>query len=224
MVLALHDADDQKYSRVSVQKDEVVTATRKIAFFDFDGTITTKDTLLEIIKFQKGAIAFYTGFMLHSPWLVAYKAGLLRNDLAKQKILRYFFRDMPLPEFQQRCDAFARLKLPGLLRPGALEEIESLKSRGFGIVLVSASAGNWIRGWAEPLGFEMISTTLEVKDGRLTGNIEGQNCHGEEKVRRIRNRWNLADFDEILAYGDSQGDKPMLALATRSFYKPFRNA
>jgi len=199
-----------------------VSAGGKIAFFDFDGTITTKDTLLEIIKFQKGTAAFYAGFALHSPWLVAYKAGLLRNDLAKQKILRFFFKGMPVTEFQARCDEFARTKLPHLLRPGALTEIESLKAAGFKIVLVSASAGNWIRSWAEPLGFEMLSTTLEVKDGRLTGNIEGQNVHGQEKVRRISERWNLAGYSEILAFGDSEGDKPMLALATRSFYKPFR--
>ncbi len=199
-----------------------MSAEEKIAFFDFDGTITTKDTLLEIIKFQKGTAAFYFGFALHSPWLIAYKAGLLRNDLAKQKILRYFFRGMPLTAFQQRCDEFAGKRLPHLLRPGALEEIETLKASGFKLVLVSASAGNWIRRWAEPLGFEMVSTILEIKDGKLTGNIEGENCHGQEKVRRIRERWNLDSFREILAFGDSEGDKPMLALATRSFYKPFR--
>jgi phosphatidylglycerophosphatase C len=45
---------------------------RRIAFFDFDGTITTKDTLLEIIKFQKGTLRFYTGFLLCSPYIAAW--------------------------------------------------------------------------------------------------------------------------------------------------------
>ncbi len=66
----------------------------KIAFFDFDGTITTKDTLLEIIKFQKGKRAFYIGFLLHGPWLLAYKLKLFPNDAVKQKILTYFFAGM----------------------------------------------------------------------------------------------------------------------------------
>ncbi len=200
-----------------------MSAGGKIAFFDFDGTITTKDTLLEIIKFQKGTIAFYTGFLLHSPWLLAYKAGLLRNDLAKEKILRYFFKGMPVALFQEKCDRFAHTRLLKLLRPGALKEIASLKSAGFEIVLVSASAGNWIRAWAAPLGLKLVSTTLETINGRLTGNIDGLNCHGEEKVRRIREKFDLGKYSEIFAFGDSSGDKPMLALATQSFYKPFRS-
>ena len=64
---------------------------KKIAFFDFDGTITTKDTLLEIIKFQKGKTSFYFGFILHTHWLIAYKLNWVSNNQAKQKILTYFF-------------------------------------------------------------------------------------------------------------------------------------
>ena len=62
-----------------------------IAFFDFDGTITKKDTLLEVIKFQKGTLAFYTGFFLLSPYLVAMKMKILSNQMVKEKVLKYFF-------------------------------------------------------------------------------------------------------------------------------------
>jgi phosphatidylglycerophosphatase C len=197
---------------------------RKIAFFDFDGTITKKDTLLEIIKFQKGRVAFYTGFMLHAPWLVAYKMRLLPNDQAKQKILSYFFAGIPELSFQEKCDLFAEKVLPGLIRPAAKEEIGRLQARGFEIVVISASAGNWIRKWTDRLSLELIATKLEVKEGLITGRIDGQNCHGEQKVARIREHWKLGDYEEIYAYGDTPGDKPMLALATKSFYKPFRTA
>ena len=67
---------------------------RKIAFFDFDGTITTKDSLLEIIKFQKGIPAFYTGLFFQLPWLIAFKIKIIPNDAAKQKMLTYFFGGM----------------------------------------------------------------------------------------------------------------------------------
>jgi phosphatidylglycerophosphatase C len=197
---------------------------KKIAFFDFDGTITTKDTLLEIIKFQKGKVAFYTGFLANAPWLLAYKLKLIPNDEAKQKILSWFFSGIPEPFFQEQCDLFAEKKLPELIRPGALEEISRLQAAGFDVVVVSASAGNWIRKWTSQLSLKLISTRLEIKNGTVSGRIEGKNCHGEQKVVCIREQWNLADYDEIFAYGDSAGDQPMLSLATKSFYKPFRTA
>jgi phosphatidylglycerophosphatase C len=195
---------------------------RKIAFFDFDGTITTRDSFLEFIKFQKGRRAFYLGFLRFSPWLIALKLKLVPNDRVKQKILVYFFKGMPESVFQQSSDAFAIQSIPAMIRPAALEEIKKLKTQEFDLVIVSASAGNWLQAWTREMGLALIATRLEVKEGLMTGLIEGKNCHGMEKVRRIREEWNLAVFQEIYAYGDTPGDKPMLALGTRSFYKPFR--
>ena len=116
---------------------------------------------------------------------------------------------------------FAEKELPGLIRPAALKEIDRLQALGFEIVVISASAENWIRKWSRALSLTLISTRLEVKNGLITGKIEGRNCHGEQKVARIREKWDLEEFEEIYVYGDSPGDKPMLALATKSFYKPF---
>jgi phosphatidylglycerophosphatase C len=197
---------------------------RKIAFFDFDGTITTKDSLMEMIKFQKGRLAFYMGFLLHTPWLIAYKLNLYPNHRAKQKILIYFFAGEPEHIFQEKCDLFAESLLPGMIRPGALAEIDQLRKHGFEIVVISASAGNWLRKWTNRLSLKLIATRLEVKNGMITGKIEGKNCYGEQKVVCIREQWDLAEYEEIYAYGDSPGDKPMLALATKSFYQPFRTA
>jgi len=41
-------------------------------------------------------------------------------------------------------------------------------------------------------------------------------------VRRILAAYDLSQYDEVYAYGDTKGDKPMLGLATIAFYKPFR--
>jgi HAD superfamily hydrolase (TIGR01490 family) len=197
---------------------------KKIAFFDFDGTITTKDTLLEIIKFLKGKAAFYTGFLIYSPWLLAYKMNFYQNDLVKQKILTYFFSGMPEKIFQEKCDLFTMIKLPKLIRPAALDEIRKLKAEGFEIVVISASAANWVRNWTRSHALKLVSSKLEVKNGLITGKIDGKNCHGEQKVVCILEQWRLNEYEEIYAYGDSSGDKPMLALATKSFYKPFRTS
>ena len=193
-----------------------------IAFFDFDGTITTKDTLLEFIKFCKGSFRFYLGFLLNSPYLVAYKTKLISNQLAKEKVLGFFFNDTPVDVFEKQCEAFTETRLPSLIRPGALAEIQKLKKDNYVVVVVSASPQNWIRQWADGNGVELIASKLEEKNGKITGKITGKNCHGEEKVRRIMEKYVISDYSAIHAYGDTRGDKPMLALATNSFFKPFR--
>lgn len=196
---------------------------KRIAFFDFDGTITTSDTLLQFITFVKGKPAFLAGFLLNSPYLVAYKLKLIPNQMAKEKVMRYFFKNTPQSEFQKWGDAFATAVLPKLIRPKAAAEIKKMQQSGTTVVIVSASFGNWIEGWATANNLALIATKPEIRDGKLTGFIDGKNCHGAEKVRRIRERFNLQQYDEVYAYGDTGGDKPMLALATHPHYKPFHD-
>jgi len=201
--------------------------SQHIAFFDFDGTITTKDTLLEFIRFSKGNPRFNLGFLLNSPWLVAMKLKLISNQKAKERILTHFFGKQPVATFKQQCEAFSNEALPQLIRPKALTEFSRLRDAGATIVIVSASPEDWIAHWAADQGAELIATRLALYTDnkgtqRLKGRIEGANCHGEEKVNRIRQRFALPGYKEIYAYGDSSGDKPMLQLGTASFFKPFR--
>lgn len=193
----------------------------RIAFFDFDGTLTKKDTLLEFIKFHKGRFRFYMGMALNSPWLIAFKAKIISNQTAKERVLTHFFGKYPLAEFRQACLRFSKEALPQLIRPKALTEIEKLQALGAAIVVVSASPENWIQPWTEEMGLRLLASRLEIKDDRLTGKIMGNNCHGEEKLSRIKEIYDLSAYTEIYAYGDSSGDKPMLRAANRSFYKPF---
>jgi HAD superfamily hydrolase (TIGR01490 family) len=195
---------------------------RKIAFFDFDGTITRKDTLLEVIKFQKGALSFYFGFFVNLPVLLAFKLKLVPNQFVKERILTCFFKGVDETIFQTRCDNFAEDVLPNFIRPAALIELDRLKTAGFEIVVVSASADSWIKQWCDKFGLQLIASKLKLVGGKITGLLDGENCNGAEKVRRIRERYDLTEFSEIYCYGDSAGDKEMLAIATKSFFKPFR--
>ncbi|MDO3642860.1 HAD family hydrolase [Mucilaginibacter sp. L3T2-6] len=195
---------------------------KKIAFFDFDGTITTKDTLLEVIKHQKGKILFYTGFLLNAPTLIGLKLKMVSNQKAKERMLRYFFSGMNIAAFQQACNKFVDEVLPAMIRMDAIEEIQKLKAEGFEVVVVSASPTNWIQKWTDANGLGLIATNLQYIDKTLSGYIDGVNNNAEEKVARIKAVYNLAEYDEIYCYGDSSGDKPMLALGTKAFYKPFR--
>ena len=196
--------------------------SERIAFFDFDGTITTKDSMMEFIRFYRGDLQYYAGFLLTSPFLLAYKAGLIKKNTAKQKFLGFYFKGESLTSFEARCKAFAKEVLPSLIRPKAMQEIKKLKEAGVKVVIVSASAENWIRYWALEHGLELMGTRLKVEQDKITGSFDGENCYGDEKVCRIKEQYALKDYQEIFCYGDSSGDKPMLQLATHSFYKPFR--
>lgn len=192
-----------------------------VAFFDFDGTITRKDTLFEIIRYQKGAFALYVGMAMLSPLLVMFKLKLISNQQMKEIVLRFFFRGMQLAEFQRLCDEFCKERLPGLLRPKALNAIAWHQAEGHQVYIVTASAENWVEPWSKSLNIPCLGSKLEVRNGTLTGALEGRNCNGDEKVCRIRDAVRLTIFNTIYAYGDSSGDKEMLALADQKHFRPF---
>lgn len=194
---------------------------KNLALFDFDGTLTTKDTLLEFIKFYKGTASFYTGFLVLSPVMVAFKTGLLANWKAKQMMLQYFIGKHDRAAFQRACDEFARTQIPGLIRPEALARLRYHQQQGDEVAIVSASPENWIRLFSESLSVRLIATQLEVSGNTITGKILGKNCFGPEKACRIREVYDLAAFDQISAYGDSRGDREMLELSNRPYYRRF---
>ncbi|MGX5819189.1 HAD family hydrolase [Chitinophaga lutea] len=192
-----------------------------IAFFDFDGTITTRDTLFEIIRFQKGRAALYAGMAVLSPLLVLFKLGVISNQRMKEIVLRFFFRNTPVAEFQEQCDKFCRERLPSLLRPKALNAIAWHLAQGHPVYIVTASAENWVEPWSRTLGVPCLGSRLEVTGGRITGLLLGKNCHGDEKVCRIRESIQLTPYNDIYAYGDSSGDREMLALAQHKGFRAF---
>jgi len=194
----------------------------EIAFFDFDGTITSKDTLAEVLKFIKGKFNYYLGILILSPIIVLYKIGLLSNHRAKEILLIYFLKGFDAAKFNILCREFTEKKLPHLLKKSALHEIRKHLQNKTPVIIISASAENWIFPWCSKYNIECIATKLQVKNGKLTGKIEGLNCSGKEKVRHIQTRYKLADYQKIHAYGDSKEDLPMLGLATEKNYKPFR--
>ena len=195
---------------------------KRIALIDFDGTITTKDSLLEFIKFSRGRIRFYVGFILNSPFLIACKLNIISNQAAKEMILRFFFAGMSYVQFDKLCAVFYKERLQDLIRPKALLEIDRLKKDKVEIVVVSASPQFYIQYLTDDWQIGLISTKLEIQNGRITGKIDGKNCNGAEKILRIRASYDLNSYDEILAYGDSDGDKYMFESANARFYKPFR--
>lgn len=189
---------------------------RTLVLFDFDGTITKSDTLFLITKRTVSKIGYAVGLFVLSPILVLNKLGLISSHTTKEIFLTWFFNNKPTTVFND----FAALID---VRPKALEQIKEHQRLGHRVVVVSASSESWIGEWAKQNNLELVATRLEIKNNLLTGKIEGLNCNGAEKVNRIKSYLQLNEYDEIIVYGDSKGDREMLALGTKTFYKPFRD-
>ena len=201
---------------------------KKIVAFDFDGTLTTKDTLIAFIRYACGTGALILGFLRYLPLLVLMKLRLYPNYKAKQKVFSHFFKGMALEEFDALCQRFAKDN-QHLLRPQAVEAVSQALNEGAEVLIISASIDNWVRPFFNTEGFNtegrsvnIIGTQIEVIDGKLTGRFLTKNCYGQEKVNRLLALHpNRTDY-HLTAYGDSRGDKELLAFADASHYKPFR--
>lgn len=199
---------------------------KKIYCFDFDGTLTTSDTLLEFIKYAKGRSRFLMVFLMYSPLLVLMKLHLYPNWKAKQQIFAHLFAGMRIEKFDALCRRFAE-ESQHLLRPKGITLVHEALVAGAQVFIVSASIDNWVRPFFDIRnlkGVQVLGTQIEVEDGKLTGNFKSNNCYGKEKVHRIAEA--LKSFErseyEIEAFGDSRGDKEMLAFADKGHFKPFR--
>lgn len=188
--------------------------TRKVTVFDFDGTLTTRDTLLLFIRFAVGTRRFITGFLLFSPMILLMLLRLYDNGKCKEHVFSWFFKGMPHRDFASLGQRFAS-RITTIARDTTTTALARHREDGDTIYVVSASIEEWIRPYCEKLGVtDVVSTKAEVgADGRLTGRFATPNCYGAEKVRRLLAVEPDRDGYYLTAYGDSKGDEEMFALA-----------
>lgn len=195
----------------------------RIAVFDFDGTITTKDTFPEFIRYAFGNPAFLIGFLRFGHLLVAYKLHIYPNWKVKELIFSHFCQGMPEKLFDALCRSFFQAKGQRMLRMGPTQLIGQHICQGDTVIIVSASIRNWVIPFGKFLGVHEIVCTEVASDssGCLTGKFSTPNCYGVEKVNRIKQIF--PDYNEYtwIAYGDSAGDKELLDFADEKYYRTF---
>lgn len=192
-----------------------------LVLFDFDGTLTSKDSLPGFIQYAVGKPAYYFGLSLMSPILLAYFSGLIPNDIAKQKLMARYFKGWSFDRFRQVARDYSHSEIDKIIRQQAIEKLNWHQQKGDRVIVVSASMEDWLKPWCDNKGVELLATRLVTENGLLTGKFATPNCHGEEKVNRIKALLNLSDYDRIFAYGDSSGDTEMLAIANEGYYRKF---
>jgi HAD superfamily hydrolase (TIGR01490 family) len=176
--------------------------------------------MLAFCRHVRGTPRFVAGMLWLSPMLVAMKLGIVANDRAKVFFLRHFLGGRTRDDLAAHASTFADV-VEGWLRPGALERVRWHQQQGHEVRIVSASLDVWLLPWAARHGIGVLCTRARWDGDRFTGDLDGKNCNGEEKVARIRADVPLEGFDDIYAYGDTSGDQPMLAVASHPSFRPF---
>lgn len=190
-----------------------------LALFDFDGTITWSDTWTPFMKLATRPWRMAAGRVLLAPVVAGYRLGFVSASRGRRLAARVAYTGEDAATIRRAGLDYATGVLPGRVRPAALERIEWHRSRGDDVVVVSGSLDVYLKPWCEALGLECICTTLEERDGTLTGQYAGGDCSGAEKVRRVRQRYDVARYELVYAYGDSAEDRELLELAHRKSYR-----
>ena len=192
----------------------------RIVAFDFDGTLTCSDSFMAFLRWRAGPARFALGLAGLAPAAIAYAFHRDRGRL-KAAAVRMFLGGATVEEVTESAEHFAREQAPALLRPDALLRWRRWLDEGATLVIVTASPEIVVAPFARELGaLAIIGTRLATEDGRLTGAFDGANCRGAEKVAQLRRAFGL-DVRLAAAYGDTSGDREMLAIADEAGYRVF---
>jgi len=184
-----------------------------LALFDFDGTLTSKDSLGEFLKYSVPRDTYLLKMFKFLPDFILYKLKLIRNDISKQNLFALFYTGIDESEFRKTALEFSLNEIDKIIRKDRLELLKKHQQNGDRVIIVSASMKCWLQPWCDKNNIELLSTQLEFIDSKFTGKFLTPNCYGDEKANRINQHININDYDTIYAYGDSAGDDAMLALA-----------
>jgi HAD superfamily hydrolase (TIGR01490 family) len=190
-----------------------------LALFDFDGTITTRATYPGFLRFVVRPPRKAVGSLVLAPVIAGYHGGLVPEPTIRKVLSKtVFWREDP-DRVRALGDRYAAEILPTVIRPEARDRLAWHAGRGDRIVVVSASLDAYLDPWCRSQGVDVICTRLEIVAGRLTGRYVDGDCCGEAKAARIRARYRLSDYATIHAYGDTEEDLAMFALAHRKIFR-----
>ncbi|WP_421728846.1 HAD-IB family hydrolase [Brevundimonas sp.] len=194
---------------------------RAVVAFDFDGTLTIRDSFTAFLRWKAGPGGWALGLMKMAPSMAAYARDRDRGRI-KAASVREFLGGMSREALEAEAEQFADVVWDRFIRPDALACWQDWGRKGAHRVIVTASPETTVAPFARRLGAEGLLGTHMVfdADDRVSGGFSGPNCRGAEKVRRLK-----AAFGEnvriIAAYGDTSGDTEMLAAAEQPGFRVF---
>lgn len=193
---------------------------KKLYFFDFDGTLTYKDTMFLYLKFYNSA-KFNFQFLKHIPLFILLKLKLASAEKVKKSFISSILKGQSKTKIEEKSQQFFEKYYPEIIRENAIEFIQNIDREHTESYLVTASLDIWVKPFAEKFKMNLLATRAEFKNDIFTGNFVGNNCNGGEKVHRIKEAIQGKKFDKTIAFGDTSGDKEMLEWANEIHFEFF---
>lgn len=190
-----------------------------LALFDFDGTITVRETMPDFMRASVRPGRVWLGSIIVVPFLLGYKARIVSGTVIRSVLCWVGFRDIPTHELEACGKRFAQDVLPATLRKEAMDRIAWHKRRGDTVVVVSGGLDVYLSHWCREHDVELLCSVLEQREGRFTGRYLGRQCVHDEKARLVRERFPPAKYSRVFAYGDTREDRELLALAHEPYYR-----
>jgi phosphatidylglycerophosphatase C len=190
-----------------------------LALFDFDGTITDRETMPDFMHaaVRPGRLLFGKVFLL--PLILGYKSKLVSGVAVRAAICFFGFWRVPTQELAIHGQRFAKEFLPTTLRAEAMARIAWHKARGDTVVVVSGGLDVYLSHWCREHGVELLCSALEQRGDKLTGRYLGRQCVRGEKARLVQEQFPPTQYARIFAYGDTPEDRELLALAHEPYYR-----
>lgn len=176
-----------------------------VAAFDFDGTLTTTDTLIAFIRFTHGRCRLFLGFLRYAPWLLIMKLGLYSNGKARERVFSLFYKGITYEQFVKWGHDFADVA-ETMLNRQMIKTLRHHQTKGHTVCVVTASIYEWVQPICERLGVNtVLATRIEVSpEGKLTGRLLTPNCYGTQKVVRLLDTFPHRKSYKLYAYGEAR--------------------
>jgi phosphatidylglycerophosphatase C len=193
-----------------------------VVAFDFDGTLTVRDSFTAFLKWRAGPVRYALGLLKLAPSAAAYLVHRDRGRI-KAAAVREFLRGVSRDQLEADAREFAERFSGSLLRPDAVAAWKRWRSEPVRLVIVTASPDLVVAPFARALGADALLGTELAFDGRdrVVGAFSTPNCRGPEKVVRLKDAFG-PDLLLKAAYGDTSGDREMLAMAETAGYRVFK--
>ena len=189
----------------------------KLAIFDVDYTITKKETLLEFYKFmlkRDPRLIRFAPRALAASFFYVFK--VFDASRAKENFIS-FIDGMKQEELLELTKEFYKKTLSHIFYEDAIDTMKRLKNKGYKIYLISASAQFYLDQFYNIQEVDkVIGTIFKCEQGKYSRKIDGENCKGQSKVKRllavIKEENIEVDFKQSYMFSDSLSDSPLFEL------------
>ncbi|RZG86748.1 HAD-IB family hydrolase [Acinetobacter sp. WCHAc060033] len=185
---------------------------KNLALFDFDGTLCKKDSFTGFIFYALSKRHIVKQGIKILPWIQAYYLNIYPAHAMRIKLFKSMFKDANAAEILDLTEDYCS-RLIEQLDQSLYQRLIDHQNQGDDVVLVSASVDIYLEMMCQILKIDLICTETEIINGIFTGNYSTPDCSCEQKRIRILEKYDLNQYENIYAYGNSIEDNEMLSLA-----------